>query len=116
MFAVARKPEWRRIVGRPIVGRSAATVAGRIATATALAFRVGADDVAFGVLRFFNRLFALLNLGDEGRLRGGLGCLWGGLGAANLGRVLRSSQVSELQIHRTDRHVPVLPPATFFLL
>lgn len=82
----------------------------------ATAVTVGADDGTFGVRRFGNRLFTVLQLSDERILRGGLRRRRGLLGAINLGRVLRCGQVSELQIHGTDRHGPILPPARFVLL
>jgi len=76
----------------------------RRVSAAVAAIGVGADSGAFGVLGLFDHLFALLHLGGEGGLGGGLGVLRGFLSAVNLGRVLWGGQVGQLQIRGTNRH------------
>ena len=115
MFAIAGEAQRRRLVSITLVGRPAA-LARRVASSAPVSIGVGMNDVALRGLRLGNGLFALLDFGYESGLGRLLGDLWGGLGVINLDRVLRACQVCQLQIHRTDRHGPVLPPASFFLL
>ena len=52
----------------------------------------------------------------ESRLNGRLCGRWGLLLPASYRRALRRGQVGELQIHRLDRHCPVLLPVKSFPL
>ena len=69
-----------------------------------------------GARRFLDRLFALIELGGESGFGGFLCCYGGLLDSVSCGRARWCGQVGQLQIHRLDRHCPVLPPAKFVLL
>ena len=113
MFAITGESE--RVLRLWLLLLLATTLLRRIPFA-ALTIRVGSNGVAFGVLRLFDGLFALRDLSGEGGLGGGLACRGGFLGSVSLGRALRGGQVSELQIHGTDRHDPVIPLVRYVLL
>lgn len=113
MFAITG--ESKRVLRLGLWLLLATTLLGRIPFAS-LTIGVGADGAAFGMLRLFDGLFALRDLCSEGGLDGGLTSRGGLLGSVSLGRALRGGQVSELQIHGTDRHGPVIPPVRYVLL
>ena len=113
MLAFAGESEWRLLSS--IVVWTAVPLTGRIA-AVITAVGVGAKRRAFTVLGLFDGFFALLQLRGERSLGGCLSGLWGLLGGANLGRVLRGGQVCQLQIRGTNRHARVFPLAASVLL
>ena len=114
MPIVTTKTE-RRIIRFCLFRLPAATLLLAIPTAI-LTLGIRSNDVAFGLVSFRDGFFALLHLVDKSGLGRSLGGLRGLLGAVSLGRALRGGQVSELQIHGSDRHGPVLPPVSFVLL
>jgi len=105
----------RRILGIGVL-RALAPLLRRITTAVVAAVRVGTKCRAFDVVGLFDRFFALLHLRGERRLGSRLGRLWGLLGGANLGRVLRGGQVCQLQIRGTNRHDRLFPLEASVLL
>jgi hypothetical protein len=55
---------------REILDGTAPALARRVGSGVPAAFSIGPDDGAFGLARFFDRLFTLLDLGRKGGLRG----------------------------------------------
>ena len=82
----------------------------------ALGVGVRLDDGAFCGFGFLDGFFALVQFVDECRLGRLLSCEGGVLGDVNLGRVLWSGQICELQIHWSDRHRPAIHPVASVLL
>jgi len=113
MLAFAGKSE--RGLRRFVLGVRPALVRG-VTTAVAAAVGIGAQRGTFAVFGLFDRFFALLHLVGEGGLGRRLRVLWGLLGRANLGRVLRGGQVCQLQVRGTDRHAQLFPLAASVLL
>ena len=91
-------------------------VLGLVAAAVAAAIRVGAQVRTLRIGRFRDRFLSLVDLIGKCNLCGLLCCLRCVLGAINQGRVLRSGQVGELQVHGMNRHGRVFPPARYVLL
>ena len=99
-----------------LAAKEPAPLTRRVGAGVPAAFGVGTNFSALAFGGFGYRFFSALDLGCEGGLSG-LGGRCGGLfGNVSRCRALRRRQVCELQIHRLDRHGPVLLPARFVLL
>src|SRR5438270_11298857 len=92
MFAVSGEAECARF---RLAGLLALLFAAAL-TRVGVAIAARPDNVTFGVLRRFDLLLALADLGRKGRLSRLLRCLRRLLGSTSLGRVLRRGKISQL--------------------